>query len=351
MVLGRRLVHHPDVNSTGFRPASTSAIRSGRWVTTTWTRSTRTTKRWSPLGCGCRCPAAGWPPLGLQRSRRACGLGSAGGDRTRCPRASGGHGGRLAPFGHVASGIEIADRTFLVDTADEVTAARRKREFLAGRANTVDVATLSAAMLHAGRELPFGRIDGLQLHRRDRARGDSGSGRRQQGVPAHRPRRYGALVLFDYPPRPDRRPAAGFALPGVFIRADARPVDIAAVIDHYAGTESADIRATDLRGQSARTPTSRRAPKVTGTDPADLCDGLHCGGPDRRTSGRRRRPGARDDTATVVDGTSRPCEDRTPSRSRSRWPRSGCRTPSTSARTLLSASSTWTFPSRCPSPA
>ena len=64
--------------------------------------------------------------------------------------------GWLAPFGHVASVIEIADRTFDVDTAGGIAAALRLREFLAVSPNTVDTATLAPAMAHAGRELPFG---------------------------------------------------------------------------------------------------------------------------------------------------------------------------------------------------
>lgn len=161
------------------------------------------------------------------------------------------HRGWLAPFGHVASVIEIADRTFLVDTADEVTAALRKREFLAVSANTVDVATLSAAMPHAGRELPFGRIDLVSSFIVEIERAVIPGVVDDSRVFLPTDLGDGAPVLFDYTAT-DRTGVqqAGFALPGVFIRADARPVDIAAVIDHYAGTESADIRATDLRGQS-----------------------------------------------------------------------------------------------------
>ena len=160
------------------------------------------------------------------------------------------HRGWITPFGHVASVIEIADRTFLVDADGEVTAALRQREFLAVSPNTVDIATLAPAMAHAGRELPFGRIDLVSNFIVEIGQAVIPGVADDSAVFLPTDLSDGSPVLFDYAAT-DRTGVqqASFGLPGVFIRADAEPPDIAAVIDHYAGTDSADLRSTDLRGQ------------------------------------------------------------------------------------------------------
>lgn len=160
------------------------------------------------------------------------------------------HRGWLAPFGAVASVIEVADRVFEAEATGEVTAALRQREFLAVRPNRVDVDNLAGAMPHAGRELPFRSIDLVSTFVAAISRSPIPGVDDDTAVflPTHLTG--GAPVTFDYTAvdRTGGRQAA-FAMTGVFVRADASAADIAQVNLYYADPESVDVRAADLGGQ------------------------------------------------------------------------------------------------------
>ena len=163
----------------------------------------------------------------------------------------------------------------------------------------------------------------------------------------------GSPVLFDYAAT-DRTGVqqASFGLPGVFIRADADQPDIAAVIDHYAGTDSADLRATDLRGQpvayadeppgtegDGKTTLPTFAMSFTLAEPTTtLPDGVAALVPAM-------------ETAAVVDAKVDTLRGQDAEPFTVRLATGGCRTASTSTSTSPWGSSTWTLPSRCPSPA
>lgn len=157
------------------------------------------------------------------------------------------HRGWLAPFGHLASVIAVAERTFEVDTAGGVTAALRQRELLSVTPNRVDVASLAGAMPHAGRELPFRSVDLVsnvivEISRSPVPDADDSV----VFVPIHVGD--GTPVLLDYTATDRTERQASFALSGVFVRADAAADDVAAAIDYYAASASADLRSTDLGG-------------------------------------------------------------------------------------------------------
>lgn len=158
------------------------------------------------------------------------------------------HRGWLAPFGNVASVIQVADRRFEVDAAGGVTAPLRLREFLSVSPNTVDVDTLAVAMPNAGRELPFRSIDLVSNFIAEISRLPI-PGAADDVVFVPTAVADGVPVQLDYTAI-DRTGVqqASFTLPGVFVRTDAESDDIAAVISYYQDP-AADVGATDLGGQ------------------------------------------------------------------------------------------------------
>ena len=158
--------------------------------------------------------------------------------------------GWLTPFGHTAAVIEIADRTFEVDSAGGVTAVLRQREFLSVTPNRVDVDALAGSMPHAGRELPFRTVDLVsnfivEISRSPIPHVNDGTA---VFLPTHLAD--GAPVRFDYAAADRTRvQQSSFTMAGVFVRADAAETDIAQLIGYYGDPDSVDVRATDLRGQ------------------------------------------------------------------------------------------------------
>ena len=157
--------------------------------------------------------------------------------------------GWLAPFGVVASVVEIADRTFEVDSAGAVTAVLRQREFLSASPNGVDVDALAPTMPHGGRELPFRRVDLVSNLTVEISRSPVPGTDDDRTVFVPVDLAGGAPVLFDY--TAVDRCAAGqtFTVGGVFVRSDASAGDIGAVVDHYADSASVDLRTGDLGGR------------------------------------------------------------------------------------------------------
>lgn len=157
--------------------------------------------------------------------------------------------GWLAPFGHVASVIVIAERTFGVDTSGEVTAALHQREFLSVNPNTVDVGTLAGAMSYAGRELPFRTVDLISNVITEISRSPIPRNVDDSVIFVPTQVEGGTPLMFDYAATDRTGAPVSFTMPGVFVRADAEPADVAEVIDYYGDVDSADLRATDLGGQ------------------------------------------------------------------------------------------------------
>ena len=159
--------------------------------------------------------------------------------------------GWLAPFGHAAAVIEIAERKFLVDTANVVTAALQKQEFLSVTPSTIDYTALVDVMPHEGREVPFHRLDmtsnlTVEITRSPILDVDTALAFVPNGIDDGEP------VTFDYTAT-DRTGAhtVAFTMPGAFVHVDVADdeVTVNEVISFFEDAASIEVRETTLGGQ------------------------------------------------------------------------------------------------------
>lgn len=159
------------------------------------------------------------------------------------------HRGFLAPFGHVASVVTVAERTFLVDRGGNVTAALQQREFLSVTPNHVAMGDLAGAMPWQGRELPFTRVD-VVSNMTVEITHEPIPGVVDTDVAFVPLDLDGDPVVLDFTAVDRTATTVDFRMPATFVRIDAGDADVAAVVAWYGDDVSRDRRASDLHGQA-----------------------------------------------------------------------------------------------------